>query len=235
MSWWERGVAPGLVSLRGLFDDVRPPSMGDTAAAFSLEQVLTQLVTPGFPAMTSLAPVAPNIKPATVARYVEILQRLFVVEVQPAWAPALRSRARLQTAEKYHLADPALAAAALAATPTNLMGDLGTSGLLFESAVVHDLAVLSTPLHGRVRHFRDSNGHEIDAIITLDDGRWAAVEVELSGRQLIAGSRSLGRALDQIDTSALGEPAFRAVIIGTGPVLGLEDGTLTFPLAALMP
>lgn len=141
----------------------------------------------------------------------------------------------MQTAEKYHLADPALAAAALAATPTNLMGDLGTSGLLFESAVVHDLAVLSTPLHGRVRHFRDSNGHEIDAIITLDDGRWAAVEVELSGRQLIAWSRSPSRALDQIDTSALGEPAFRAVITGTGPVLGLEDGTLTFPLAALTP
>lgn len=53
--------------------------------------------------------------------------------------------------------------------------------MLFESAVIHDLMVFASAVGGEVRHYRDSNGKEIDAIITLADGRWGAVEVKLGG------------------------------------------------------
>jgi hypothetical protein len=86
-----------------------------------------------------------------------------------------------------------------------------------------------------VRHYRDSNGKEIDAIVVLPDGRWGAVEVKLGGAQMLAGVESLRRAIDQIDTDAVGEPSFRLVVAGTGPVLTTDDGTVVSPLNALTP
>lgn len=178
---------------------------------------------------------APSINAETISTYVGLLGRMFVVEAQQPWAPALRSRARLRTAAKLHLVDPALAAAALGAGARQLRSDLTTLGLLFESAVVHDLAVFAGALGGEVRHYRDSNGKEIDAIITLPDGRWAAVEVKLGGPQMSAGALSLRDAVAQIDTDAVGEPALRLVVTGTGPILTFDDGTVTCPLRALAP
>jgi predicted AAA+ superfamily ATPase len=179
--------------------------------------------------------VAPSINAETVSAYVGLLERMFIVEAQQPWAPSLRSRARLRTAAKLHLVDPAVTAAALGAGAQQLRSDLTTLGLLFESAVVHDLAVLATPLGGEVRHYRDSNGKEIDAVIALPDGRWAAVEVKLGGRQMAAGAASLRDAVAQIDTDAVGDPVFRLVVTGTGPIITLDDGTITCPLRALAP
>ena len=48
--------------------------------------------------------VAPAITAETIASYVGVLERLFVVEKQLAWTPELRSRARLRTSAKLHLA-----------------------------------------------------------------------------------------------------------------------------------
>jgi len=147
----------------------------------------------------------------------------------------LRSRARVRTSPKLHLVDPALAAAALGAGPQQLRGDLNTLGTLFESAVVHDLTVLASRIDGEVSHYRDSNNKEIDAIITLPDGRWGAVEVKLGGQQLTAGATSLQAVIAQVDVAAIGEPAFRLVATGTGPILVTDDGTVTAPLTALAP
>lgn len=179
--------------------------------------------------------IAPGIKEATVAGYVRLLERLFVVERQQVWTPRLRSRARLRARDKLHLAEPALAAAALGASAESLIRDPETVGLLFETAVFHDLAVLATGLGGEIRHYRDSNGRELDAVLTLPDGRWAAIEVKLGGNQIPAAARSISAAVADIDTSAVGEPAFRLIITGTGSTLTLDDGTVTVPLHRLMP
>jgi predicted AAA+ superfamily ATPase len=141
----------------------------------------------------------------------------------------------VRTSPKLHLVDPALAATALGATADRLRRDLPTLGILFESAVVHDLAVLASAVDGEVAHYRDSNGKEIDAIITLPDGRWGAVEIKLGGSQLATGAASLRAAIDHIDTDAVGAPAFRLVVTGTGPILVTDDGTVTAPLTALAP
>lgn len=179
--------------------------------------------------------VAPSINAETVSTYVGLLERMFIVETQQPWTPAIRSRARLRTAAKLHLVDPSLAAAVLGAGPGRLRRDPTTLGLLFESAAIHDLTVLAVPLGGEVRHYRDSNGKEIDAVVTLPDGRWGAVEVKLGGPQMAKGAASLHDAVDQIDLGAVGEPSFRLVLTGTGPVLTLDDGTVTCPLRALAP
>ncbi|MDR1151674.1 MAG: hypothetical protein LBK72_04220, partial [Bifidobacteriaceae bacterium] len=63
----------------------------------------------------------------------------------------------------------------------------------------------------------------------------AAIEIKLGGGQILAGSQSLARALDQVDLAAVGEPAFRLVVTGTGQTYVMSDGTVTCPLTALRP
>lgn len=292
MTWYEKLERPtGGVSIAGLFDGERP--VANMRAGLELDEVIENVLRPGFPAMTALgleqsadrlrsyidevartdirrladvrhepdvikqliaglarsvasdvtyrtlaadvSAVAPAINVETISGYVELLQRLFVVEPQRPWTPKLRSRARLRTSPKLHLVDASLAAAALGAGPKQLHGDLETLGVLFESAVVHDLMVLASAVGGEVRHYRDSNGKEIDAIVTLPDGRWGAVEIKLGGAQMLAGIESLRNVVDQIDTDAVGEPAFRLVITGTGPILTADNGTVVSSLGALEP
>lgn len=180
-----------------------------------------------------VARVAPTITADTVAGYVELLARLFVVERQTAWTPRLTSRARLRTSDRIHLADPSLAAAALGAFGDRLASDPATVGLLFESAVYHDVSVFMTALGGSVHHFRDSNGYEIDLIAVLPTGAWGAIEIKLGGNQIPAAAKSLSGALSQIDSKSAGVPAFRLIVTGTGPILTLDDGTVTAPLHLL--
>lgn len=292
MTWWEKldGAAHG-VSVAGLFDGERP--VADLQSGVDLDEVIENVLRPGFPAMTALAleqsadrlsgyidevartdirrladvryepgvirqliaalarsvashvayrtlaadvrTLAPTITVETISNYVGLLERLFIVEPQQPWAPKLRSRARLRTSPKLHLVDAALAAASLGAGAKQLRSDLETLGVLFESAVIHDLMVFASAINGEVRHYRDSNGKEIDAVITLSDGRWGAVEVKLGGAQMLAGVESLRNVIAQIDTDAVGDPAFRLVVTGTGPTLTADDGTVISPLSALRP
>jgi predicted AAA+ superfamily ATPase len=229
--------------LRGYIDDVARTDIRRIADIRHEPEVIKQLIAGLARSVASevtyktlaadVRVVAPTIDEETVSNYVGLLQRLFVVEAQRPWTPALRSRARVRTSPKFHLVDPALAAAALGAGAQYLRGDLNTLGTLFESAVVHDLTVLT--LGGEVSHYRDSNGKEIDAILTLPDGRWGAVEVKLGGQQVSMGARSLQAVIAQVDTAAIGEPTFRLVVTGTGPILVTDDGTVTAPLTALGP
>ena len=231
--------------LRGYIDEVARTDIRRIADIRHEPEVVTQLIAALARSVASevtyktlaadVRSVAPTIDEETVSNYVGLLQRLFIVEAQRPWTPALRSRARVRTSPRLHLVDPALAAAALAAGAKQLRGDLQTLGTLFESAVIHDLTVLASPLGGEVRHYRDSSNREIDAVMTLPDGRWGAVEVKLGGQQLRVGATSLQAAIRQIDTAAVGVPAFQLVVTGTGPILVTDDDTVTAPLSALAP
>ena len=169
-----------------------------------------------------------------VAEYLEALQRVYVVEDLPAWATHLQSRARLRRSPKRHLVDPALAAATLRAGPERLWRDPAYLGYAFESLVVRDLRVYAEVNDAAVYHYRDSNGHEIDAVVEHGDGRWLAVEVKLgSGTRLDAAARSLTRACQQIDLSRMGEPAKKLVITAEGYAYHRPDGVSVLPITAL--
>lgn len=231
--------------LRRYIDDVARTDINRIAEIRHEPEVVKQLITALARSVASevtyttlaadVRALAPSIDVETVSSYVGLLQRLFVVEAQRAWTPALRSRARVRTSPKLHLVDPALAAASLGAGEKQLRNDLQTLGLLFESAVIHDLTVFASAIDGEVNHYRDSNGKEIDAIVTLADGRWGAVEVKLGGQQFPAGAESLRAATAHIDTQRVGDPTFRLVVTGNGPTLVTDDGTITAPLDALAP
>jgi uncharacterized protein len=142
----------------------------------------------------------------------------------------------LRQAAKRHFVDPSLATAALNAGPDRLANDLQLLGLLFESLVVRDLRILSQPLDGAVFHYRDKEGLEVDAIVQLSDGRWAAFEVKLGGDKLIEeGAASLLRFADIVDTAKTGAPPVLGVICMSGYGYVRKDGVAVIPIRALAP
>jgi predicted AAA+ superfamily ATPase len=171
----------------------------------------------------------------TVADYLDVLERLMVVENQPAWAPHLRSKAILRSSPKRHLVDPSLAAAALSAKPTQLLRDLNLLGFLFESLVVRDLRVFAQPLAGEVFHYRDNNGLEVDAIVALADGRWGAFEIKLGPAMVDAAAAALLRFASIVDISKSGPPAVLGVVCATGYGYRRPDGVCVIPVGALGP
>ncbi len=169
----------------------------------------------------------------TARAHLAALERLMVVENQPAWAPRLRSRARLRSAPKRHFCDPSLAAAAVRATPARLMRDLNFVGFLFESLVVRDLRVYAQHAGGSVLHYRDNIG-EVDAIV--DDGtRWGALEVKLGATHIEEAAANLTRFVERIDTEQHGEPAFLGVVLPTRYGYTRRDGVHVIPVQSLGP
>jgi uncharacterized protein len=169
----------------------------------------------------------------TARSYLAALERLMVLENQPAWAPRLRSRARLRSAPKRHFCDPSLAAAALQATPGRLIRDLNYFGFLFESLVVRDLRVYAQHVGASVFHYRDNIG-EVDVVI--DDGaRWGAFEVKLGITYVEEAATSLKKFVERIDTEQRGQPAFLGVVVPTRYGYTRDDGVQVIPVQALAP
>ena len=171
----------------------------------------------------------------TVQAYLAALERLMIIEEQPAWTPHLRSRARLRRKPKRHFVDPSLAVAALRATPDHLLEDLELFGFLFESLVVRDLRVYAQAADAEVLQYRDNTGLEIDAIVQAADGRWAAFEIKLGAGRVDDAARNLLKFAARVDTTALHAPATLAVIVPGGYGYVRDDGVSVVPLTALGP
>jgi uncharacterized protein len=175
------------------------------------------------------------LKDETAREYLDVLERLMIVEDQPAWAPHMRSRYALRSAPKRHFVDPSLAVAALRATPARLLRDVNLLGLLFESLVVRDLRVYAQAADARVLQYRDSDGLEVDAIVEAADGRWAAFEVKLGAGRVDESAANLSKFVRRVDTGKCGSPAALSVIVGAGYGYVREDGVAVIPIGALGP
>lgn len=171
----------------------------------------------------------------TILEYLSALERLLILEDQPAWAPQLRSRSSMRTRAKRHFVDPCLAAAALRVGPERLLNDLNFLGFLFESLVVRDLRVYAQRHQGKIFHYRDNNGLEVDIVIELSDGRWAGIEVKLGAKRIDDGAKSLLTFSSRVDHKYSGEPAFLAVVTGNGYSYQRSDGVMVLPVGTLGP
>jgi predicted AAA+ superfamily ATPase len=171
----------------------------------------------------------------TVLDYLAAMARLFVVEDQPAWSPAIRSRTLLRAAPVRHLTDPSLAVAALGAGPQRLLRDVETLGLLFESLVIRDLRVYAAAQDAQVLAYRDSTDLEVDAIVERRDATWAAFEVKLGPGQVDDAARTLLRLAERVDVERHGRPATLGVITGWGYAYRRPDGVAVVPIGTLGP
>lgn len=176
-----------------------------------------------------------DIDANTVASYLDIFRRLFLIDDQPPFAANIRSSVRLKQAEKRHLCDPSLACALLGATPASLIGDLETLGFLFEALCERDLRIYAESFGGQMYHYQDYKGQEVDAVIERPDGQWCAIEIKLGAGQIDAAAANLLKLRAQIADEPQGKPpVVCAVVCGmANAAYKRPDGVFVVPLTAL--
>ena len=158
-----------------------------------------------------------NIDTDTVSSYINALKRIFVIEEMEAWNPNLRSKTAIRTSNTRYYIDPSIAAAALGLGPQDLLSDLRTFGLLFETMCIRDLRVFADVLNGNVYHFRDKTDLECDAVIHLRNGSYGLIEIKLGGESLIEeGVATLKKLNGKLDTSKMKKPSFLMILTGIG-------------------
>lgn len=171
----------------------------------------------------------------TISSYILALKQIFVIEDMLAWSPNLRSKTTIRTSDTRYFIDPSIATAALGIGPNDLLKDLHTLGLLFETMAVRDLRVYADALNGEVYHYRDRNDLECDAVIHLRNGNYGLIEIKLGGDTLIEhGAKTLKKLASNIDTDQMPAPSFLMVLTGTGTYsYRRDDGVLVVPISCL--
>lgn len=176
-----------------------------------------------------------NISDETINSYLTALRKIFVVEDMPAWNPNLRSKTSIRTSDTRYFVDPSIGVAALGLGPNDLINDLNTFGLFFETLCIRDLRVYADALDGSVYHYRDKNGLECDAVIHLRNGSYGLIEIKLGGDILIEeGAKTLSALTHIIDTTRMKAPAFRMILTGVGDyAYQRTDGIYVVPIGCM--
>ena len=178
---------------------------------------------------------AQDIDANTVTSYLDIFKRLFLTDNQPPFASNVRSSVRVRQAEKRHFADPSLACALLKLTPEALLNDLETLGFMFEALCERDLRIYAESFGGTLYHYQDYKNREIDAVIELPDGKWAAFEIKLGANQIdqaAANLKQIQREFEE-DKKAV-PPSVLCVLCGlSNAAYQRPDGVFVIPITAL--
>lgn len=171
----------------------------------------------------------------TIQSYIGALKKIFVIEDMPAWNPNLRSKTAIRSTDTRYFVDPSIAVAALGLGPDDIMADLETFGLLFETMCVRDLRVYADANDGTVYHYRDKNGLECDAVIHLRNGSYGLIEIKLGGNQAIEKAvDTLTSLASKIDTTKMKQPSFLMVLTAVGEfAYKRKDGVIVVPIGCL--
>jgi hypothetical protein len=171
----------------------------------------------------------------SIASYIKALKMIFVIEDVEAWNPNLRSKTAIRTSDTRYFTDPSIATAALGLGPNDLIADLETFGLIFETLCMRDLRVFAEAFNGAVYHYRDKNGLECDAVVHLRNGAYGLIEIKLGGDDLIeAGVKTLTALAGKIDTTRMKKPSFLMVLTAAGDyAYQRSDGVYVVPIGTL--
>ena len=172
--------------------------------------------------------------------YVKALARLFVIQDLSAWSPAVRSSTVIRRSPKRGLVDPSIAVAALGLSPEVLETDLKTFGFIFECMAIRDLRAYSQAANGELSYYHDRYDLEADAVLHLDDGRYALIEFKLGSAEIDMGAshlleiRELVRKYNAKEKQVqMREPDLLMVVTGGPIAYRRPDGVLVIPLACL--
>ena len=179
-----------------------------------------------------------DVSEDTIYSYLDALSRIFVVENVNAWTPSIRAKTAIRSSDTRYFTDPSIATAALGVRPGDLMNDLRSFGVFFETLGMRDLRVYMDAADGAVRHYHDQTGLECDAVLESFKGDYALVEIKLGGERLIEeGADSLNAYCRLLDGKKMRKPAFRMVLTAVGDYAYArkEDGVIVCPISALRP
>lgn len=181
-----------------------------------------------------------NISQPTYYDYIHNLEELFIVDDIPAWCPAIRSKSAIRASNKRNLVDPSIAVAALGISPDFFNTDFKTLGFLFESLCMRDLNIYASSKGGKLSYYHDRYGLEADAVLHLDDGRYALIEIKLGQREIEYGAKHLNEIEELIEKynekekqTPLRKPDLKIVLTGTQYGYKRDDGVFVLPIGCL--
>ncbi|NBV92433.1 MAG: ATP-binding protein, partial [Flavobacteriia bacterium] len=174
-----------------------------------------------------------DVSRPTIYDYLEALNRLMIIEDQPAWSTHIRSSSSLRKSPKRHFSDVSLAVASLGAGKESLLNDIKFTGFLFESLAVHELRVYGQANDAKVYHYYDSSGLEVDAIVQKYNGDWCAFEIKLGIGQIEEAAKNLLKFALNLDGKRVSTPKSLNIITGTGISYTRNDGINVIALSSL--
>ena len=177
-----------------------------------------------------------DVSDRTIMEYINVFERLHIIEEIASWNPNIRSKTAIRTSNKKSFVDPSLAVAALSTTPKDIMYDPETFGLLFENLADRDLSVYARSINGYVEHYRDRYGLECDCVIHLNDGRYALIEFKLGSIDSIKEGEKHLLELQKIikENSKMNGPEFLMIVTGTTEIAyTTENGVFVVPIGCL--
>lgn len=169
----------------------------------------------------------------TVADYLNVLNRLHLIENQNSFMYKIRSRANVGKNPKRHFTDPSLGCAVLNITPEKLINDLETFGFYFEALCERDLRIYAETIGAKLYHYRENDtGMEVDAIVEIADGEYGAIEIKLGSNQEEEAAKNLKKFYEMAEV----KPKFMCIICGLyNAVIKRTDGIYVLPITALKP
>ena len=177
-----------------------------------------------------------NLDPDTFDEYEDALKDLYIIQDIEAWNPNFRSKTSIVSSPTRHFLDTSIAAGALNLSPKDLINDPKTFGLFFEDFAIKELSAYADYLDGEVRHYRDGNGLECDAVLHLKDGRYGLIEIKIGGEHLISeGSLTLKALAAKIKKDGQNPPSFLMILTAVGNAYTTKDGIHVVPINTLCP
>ncbi|MGX8714741.1 MAG: ATP-binding protein [Lachnospiraceae bacterium] len=172
--------------------------------------------------------------------YISGFEKLMIIEDIEAWNPSIRSKTSIRSSKKRNFVDPSIGAAALGVSPEYFSKDYKTLGFLFECLCIRDLKVYSSAKGGKISYYHDRMGLEADAVLHLEDGRYALIEIKLGQTEVDEGAQHLNkieRLIKEYNEKEkqipLRLPDLKIVITGTQYGYRREDGVFVIPLGCL--
>lgn len=183
-----------------------------------------------------------DVSMVTLDSYIRALERLFVLRDVEAWHPSIRSATDIRAWKKRGFVDPSVAVAAMGVGPEYFLKDFKTFGSLFESLVMRDLRIYSQSMGGQISYYRDRYGLEADAVLHLEDGRYALIEIKLGSAEIEEGASHLleiKRLVTEHNKTEkqcpLREPDLLMVVTGGEMAYTRSDGVYVIPIGCLKP
>ena len=167
----------------------------------------------------------------TVLEYIDVLEKLHLIENQVAFSTNLRSSSRVGKSAKRHFTDPSLVCGILGLTSKSLINDVNFLGFLFEALCERDLRIYIESYNGNLYHFRDNTtGLEVDSIVEMPDGEYGAIEIKLGTDKIEEAAKNLLRFNEVVKK----KPKFLCIISGLNEaIIKRPDGIYVIPITAL--
>ncbi len=174
----------------------------------------------------------------TLNKYLEMLYEADVIfDLLPWGSTNIRSSYKMRTTPKTYFCDTSIVSNILGIkSASDFFEDLNTTGILFENQVIKDLMVYAQAIEGKLYFYRDEKGNELDAILELDDGRWAAIEIKLSFDSAVKAATSIDKVISTLKLEGKHkEPSFKMIITNCPRTIKTNNDVYIVPHALLRP